>query len=114
MQGLLEAAKAKGVNMTGMKLNITELHENMIAYTMSDGVGHYTLIREVNNETVKLADPTMGNIEMSLEEFQEIYTVITPQVCFHSFIWRVICTVFPVLSRHILIPDSDYYITQTI
>ena len=74
MQGLLEAAKAKGVNMTGMKLNITELHENMIAYTMSDGVGHYTLIREVNNETVKLADPTMGNIEMSLEEFQEIYT----------------------------------------
>ncbi|MGB9844132.1 MAG: cysteine peptidase family C39 domain-containing protein, partial [Methanothermobacter tenebrarum] len=49
MQGLLEAAKAKGVNMTGMKLNITELHENMIAYTMSDGVGHYTLIREVNN-----------------------------------------------------------------
>ncbi|MBC7118048.1 MAG: C39 family peptidase, partial [Methanobacteriaceae archaeon] len=77
MQGLLEAAKAKGVNMTGMKLNITELHENMIAYTMSDGVGHYTLIREVNNETVKLADPTMGNIEMSLEGFQEIYTGYT-------------------------------------
>ncbi|MFB2622944.1 cysteine peptidase family C39 domain-containing protein [Methanothermobacter marburgensis] len=60
-----------------MKLNITELRGNMIAYTVSDGKGHYTLIREVTSNTVKLADPTQGNIEIPLEEFQKIYTGYT-------------------------------------
>ena len=77
MQGLIKAAKAKGVNLIGVKLNITELRGNMITYTVSDGEGHYTLIREVTNNTVKLADPTQGNIEIPLEEFQKIYTGYT-------------------------------------
>ena len=77
MQGLIKAAKAKGVNLIGVKLNITELRGNMIAYTVSDGEGHYTLIREVTSNTVKLADPTQGNMEIPLEEFQKIYTGYT-------------------------------------
>jgi len=77
MQGLLEASRAKGVNATGMKLNISELKENMIAYTINDGMGHYTVINEITNETIKLADPSLGNIEMNIEEFAEIYSGYT-------------------------------------
>ena len=74
MQGLLEASRAKGMNATGMKLNISELKENMIAYTINDGTGHYTVINGITNDTVKLADPSLGNIEMNIEEFTEIYS----------------------------------------
>ncbi|WP_269899704.1 C39 family peptidase [Methanothermobacter thermautotrophicus] len=77
MQGLLEASRAKGVNATGMKLNISELRENMIAYTINDGTGHYTVINGITNDTIKLADPSLGNIEMNIEEFAEIYSGYT-------------------------------------
>lgn len=75
MQSFLEAAKAKGMNATGMKLNISELRENMI--TINDGMGHYTIIREITNDTVKLADPSLGNIELRLQDFHR-YTQATP------------------------------------
>lgn len=74
MQGLVEAAKAKGVNAVGMKLGINELKENMIVHLMKDGEGHYAVVKEITANTIKLADPGLGNIELSLEEFREIYT----------------------------------------
>jgi len=74
MRGLLKASRAKGVDATGMKLNISELRENMIVYTINDGVGHYTVINGITSDTVKLADPGLGNIEMNIEEFTEIYS----------------------------------------
>ena len=46
MQGLVEAAKAKGVNAVGMKLGINELKENMIVHLMKDGEGHYTIVKK--------------------------------------------------------------------
>lgn len=60
MQGLLEASRAKGVNATGMKLNISELRENMITYTTNDGMEHYTVINEITSDTVKLAYQALG------------------------------------------------------
>ncbi|WP_432703681.1 C39 family peptidase [Methanothermobacter thermautotrophicus] len=74
MQGLLEAARAMGMNATGMRLSISELRANMIAYTISDGIGHYTVINEITGDTVKLADPSLGNIEMSIDDFAQIYS----------------------------------------
>ncbi|HIH61869.1 MAG TPA: C39 family peptidase [Methanobacteriales archaeon] len=74
MQGLLEAAKAKGVNAVSMKLGISELKENMIVYTMVDGVGHYTIIGEITSDAIKFADPTAGNIKLTLQDSREMYT----------------------------------------
>ncbi|AAB85810.1 MULTISPECIES: cysteine peptidase family C39 domain-containing protein [Methanothermobacter] len=42
--------------------------------TINDGTGHYTVINGITNDTVKLADPSLGNIEMNIEEFAEIYS----------------------------------------
>ncbi|MDI6841392.1 MAG: cysteine peptidase family C39 domain-containing protein [Methanothermobacter wolfeii] len=84
MQGLLEASMAKGMNATGMKLNISELTENMIAYTINDGTGHYTVINGITNDTIKLADPSLGDIEMNIEEFAEIYSGYTLVINDHN------------------------------
>jgi len=45
--------------------------------TINDGMGHYTVINGITNDTIKLADPSLGNIEMNIEEFTEIYSRYT-------------------------------------
>jgi predicted double-glycine peptidase len=74
MHGLSEAAKAKGLSATGMKLSVDDLKPNNIVHIILDGEGHYSVIREVSENSVYLADPSLGNIEMSREEFAEIFT----------------------------------------
>jgi len=35
---------------------------------------HYSVVREVTENSVRLADPSLGNIEMSREKFSEIFS----------------------------------------
>ena len=74
MYGLVRAAQAKGVNAVGMRLSIDELRHNMIVHVIKDGTPHYSVVKEITNEIVRLADPSLGNIEMTREKFNEIYT----------------------------------------
>ncbi|MEN4018792.1 MAG: C39 family peptidase [Methanobacterium sp.] len=74
MHGLSEAAKAKGLSATGMKLSVDDLRPNNIVHIILDGEGHYSVIREVSENSVYLADPSLGNIEMTREKFAEVYT----------------------------------------
>jgi len=74
MHGLAQAARSKGLNATGMRLTVDELRHNMIVHVTIDGTPHYSVVKEVTNESVRLADPSLGNIEMSREKFNEIYT----------------------------------------
>lgn len=74
MYGLVQAAKAKGLNAVGMKLSVNELKKNNIVFLTIDGTTHYSVVREVTNESVYLADPSLGNIEMTREKFSEAYS----------------------------------------
>jgi len=77
MYGLAQAAQAaqsKGLSVAGMRLSIDELRPNMIVHVIKDGTPHYSVVREVTNESVRLADPSLGNIELTREKFNEIYT----------------------------------------
>ncbi|MEN4018287.1 MAG: C39 family peptidase [Methanobacterium sp.] len=74
MHGLSEAAKTKGLSATGMKLSVDELKKNYIVFVTTDGGGHYSVIREIANESVKLADPSPGNIELSIQDFTSYYS----------------------------------------
>jgi predicted double-glycine peptidase len=74
MHGLSEAAKVKGVNAVGMRLSVDDLRPNNIVHIILDGEGHYSVIRKISSESVYLADPSLGNIEMTREKFNEIYT----------------------------------------
>jgi len=74
MYGLAQAAQSKGLNVAGMRLSIDELRPDMIVHVIKDGTPHYRVVREVTENSVKLADPSLGNIEMTREKFNEIYT----------------------------------------
>jgi hypothetical protein len=73
MYGLLQAARSKGLNATGMKISSNYLKSNNIVYMTVNGGAHYSVIREINNETVLLADPSLGNINITREEFEKEY-----------------------------------------
>lgn len=73
MYGLIQAARSKGLNATGMKISSNDLKSNNIVYMTVNGGAHYSVIRSISNETVLLADPNLGNINITREEFEEQY-----------------------------------------
>ncbi|MEG3224797.1 MAG: hypothetical protein BME94_04505 [Methanobacteriales archaeon Met13] len=77
MYGLVQAVQSKGLNATGMKLSINDLKPNNIVFITIDGGPHYSVVREVTENSVKLADPSLGNIEMSREKFNDVYSGYT-------------------------------------
>jgi hypothetical protein len=74
MYGLIQAAKSKGLNAKGMKLSINDLKKNNIVLLTIKGETHYSVIKEVTNDTVFIADPSLGNMAMTLEEFTKAYS----------------------------------------
>ncbi|MEN4006088.1 MAG: cysteine peptidase family C39 domain-containing protein [Methanobacteriaceae archaeon] len=74
MYGLARAAHAKGVSATGMRLSVDDLRTNHIVHVTIDGEGHYSVVREITETSVYLADPSKGNIVLSREEFSAIFT----------------------------------------
>ncbi|MEN4029968.1 MAG: cysteine peptidase family C39 domain-containing protein, partial [Methanobacterium sp.] len=74
MYGLIQAAKSKGLNAKGMKLSINDLKKNSIVFLTINENSHYSVIREITNESVFIADPSLGNIAMTLEEFNNAYS----------------------------------------
>ncbi|MGB9837739.1 MAG: cysteine peptidase family C39 domain-containing protein [Methanothermobacter sp.] len=57
MEVLIKAANAKGVNAVAKRVSVENLKPGMIVYME----GHYSAIRDVDNKTVSLADPSLGN-----------------------------------------------------
>ena len=74
MQGLMQAAQSKGIKANGMKLSTDELKKDNIVFLNVDGSTHYSVVKGVTNKSVKLADPSLGNIEMPKEMFNEVYS----------------------------------------
>ena len=74
MYGLAQAVQAKGLKATGMKLSQDNLKKNNIVFLNISGSTHYSVVKEVTNESVKLADPSLGNIEIPKEQFEKVYS----------------------------------------
>ncbi|MEN4007311.1 MAG: C39 family peptidase [Methanobacteriaceae archaeon] len=74
LYSLVRAAQSKGVNAVGMRLSVDDLKRNHIVHVVLNGTPHYSVVREVSENSVRLADPSLGNIVMTREEFNEIYT----------------------------------------
>lgn len=73
MYGLIQAAQAKGLIAKGLKLPVDKLRPNNIMFLTINGEGHYSVILNITNTTVYLADPVLGNIDMNLTDFTEAY-----------------------------------------
>ena len=74
MYGLVHAAQVKGLNATGMILPVNQLKPNYIVLLTVDGLYHFSVIKDINDTMVLLADSAFGNINMTLETFTAQYS----------------------------------------
>ena len=71
MLGLAEAARARGLNATGMKLTYEDLlkaPKPLIAWFHE---GHFVAVREITPQTVKVYDNVKGEITLARAEFEK-------------------------------------------
>jgi len=68
------AARSKGLNAKGMKVSVNNLKKNNIVFLTINGNTHYSVINEITNESIFIADPSLGNIKMTLEYFNNTYS----------------------------------------
>ena len=73
MYGLIQAAHEKGLIVKGLKLAVNQLEKNNIVYLTMNGNGHFSVIKDITDTTVYLADSDFGNINMTLENFTMAY-----------------------------------------
>ncbi|GAB4307797.1 MAG: hypothetical protein Kow0019_03770 [Methanobacteriaceae archaeon] len=74
MYGLLKAAKIKGVKAAGMRISIDKLRTNNIVFLTINGCSHYSVIIKIIQKKVILADPALGKIKLTKNQFEEIYS----------------------------------------
>ncbi len=73
LYGLKTAALAKGATAIGVRLTTSQLQTNNIVVLSINGVNHFEVVQNITNTTVYLFDPNLGNIEMTLNKFNELY-----------------------------------------
>jgi predicted double-glycine peptidase len=74
MYGLMRAAIKKGLDARGMRVKLDNLDSNNIVFLNIDGKFHYSVIGQINGNTVILADPALGKIEITKNYFARIYS----------------------------------------
>lgn len=74
MYGLIQAAQAKGLILTGMQKPSDELTMGDIVLLDFNGDLHFSLIKSINSTDVVLADSLFGNIAMTRETFDLFYS----------------------------------------
>lgn len=74
MLSLINASKHFGFDAAGVMINASDLKENYIVHLNIDGNEHWTVIKNITVEHVFLMDPNEGNINFTLEEFNNIFS----------------------------------------
>lgn len=75
MWGLVNAAQQYDMlNSTGMIVPVDQLQANNIVLLTMAGLYHFSVITNITNGTVFLADSAFGNINMSIENFTAMYS----------------------------------------
>ncbi|OEC84533.1 hypothetical protein A9507_01875 [Methanobacterium sp. A39] len=68
------AALAKGATAVGAILDIDQLRSNYIIVLSINGINHFEVVQNITDTTAYLFDPDLGNIEMTMDKFNELYT----------------------------------------
>jgi len=76
LYGLKQAALNKGITAIGARLTIDQLQPNYLVVLNIDGTQHFEIIHNITNTTVYLYDPNLGDLEISREKFNTLYTGI--------------------------------------
>lgn len=74
MQGIIEATKKFDLIGYGVQLESNQLKENYIVHMDIIGVNHWSVVRQITDNFIILADPNLGNYKYPLIEFKQYYT----------------------------------------
>ncbi|WP_297982169.1 cysteine peptidase family C39 domain-containing protein [uncultured Methanobrevibacter sp.] len=74
MKSIVETARHYNLTAFGVELNTMDLKENFIVHlNLSEG-GHWSLINNITDKYVFLADPIEGNINFTIAEFEKYFS----------------------------------------
>lgn len=74
MEGIINGANKYNLTACAINVNTADLKENFIVHMNILGINHWSVVKEIGNETIILADPNLGNFEYDLTEFNQYYT----------------------------------------
>ena len=74
MQSLIDAARYYNFSAVGVEIDTGKLKENTIVHLNINGNEHWTVLSKLTQTHAFLADSTMGNVNLSLDEFNSIFT----------------------------------------
>ncbi len=74
MAGIIEGAVKYNLTAYGISTDINNLNENFIVHMSINGNDHWSVIKYVSDDYVILADPNLGNVNYTKEEFAKFYT----------------------------------------
>lgn len=74
MEGIINGAKNYNLTAYGVSVNMNYLNENYIVHMSINGTEHWSVVKEISQNHVVLADSSMGNINFTKEEFSNFYT----------------------------------------
>ena len=74
MQSLIDAAKYYNFSAVGVELDAGKLKCNSIVHLNINGNEHWTVLSKITNTHAFLADSTMGNVNLSIDEFNSFFT----------------------------------------
>ncbi len=80
MFDLQQFAKRRGYKAVGIKLKpatLLKLRGPVLVYVETKGYKHFAILRGVKNNLVFLADPSRGNLRMSIEDFTKEWKGVT-------------------------------------
>lgn len=74
VEGIINGAKYYNLTAYGVSVNVDYLNENYIVHLSINGTEHWSVVKEISQNHVILADSSMGNINFTKEEFCNFYT----------------------------------------
>ena len=74
MQSLIDAAKYYGFSAYGVEIDTQNLKENNIVHLNINGCEHWTVINNLTDTHVFLADSTEGNMNFTIDEFNSYFS----------------------------------------
>ena len=74
MQSLVDAAKYYGFSAYGVEVDTKGLKENNIVHLNINGCEHWTVISNVTDTHIFLADSTEGNINFTIDDFNSYFS----------------------------------------
>ena len=74
MQGLIDGAKAYNLTVYPVKVNSLNLKNGFIVHMNIDGIGHWSVIHNVTNNSLSLRFLDLETVFLSMDEFNKYYT----------------------------------------